>query len=160
MSQLKAILISLMTASALLFMAQPAMAANLDCSNITTPQMRIQCGACAAAGGTCPSAPDNTISDTITNVINILSVVAGVAAVIFIILAGLRYITSAGNTEAAKSAKNTILYVVIGLIIVALAQIIVHFVLKNVTNTSSKSGSATSSQSTGRTGGGAGERPN
>jgi cytochrome bd-type quinol oxidase subunit 2 len=73
------------------------------------------------------------LSQTITTIVNLLSAIAGVTAVIFIIVGGLRYITSAGNAEGAKSAKNTIIYAVIGLIIVALAQLIVYFVIKQTT---------------------------
>jgi hypothetical protein len=50
-----------------------------------------------------------------------------------IIVAGFRYITSGGKQESVTGAKNTILYAVIGLIIVALAQIIVRFVLNKAT---------------------------
>ena len=89
----------------------------------------IKGGACEAAGGTCPSDSSGTLSDTVATVINVLSAVVGVLAVIMIIVGGLRYITSAGNPEGAKTARNTILYAIIGLVIVALAQLIVHFVL-------------------------------
>jgi len=65
----------------------------------------------------------------ITNIINIFSLVVGIVAVIMIIVAGFRYITSGGNDSNVGTAKNTILYAVIGLVIVALAQIIVRFVL-------------------------------
>ncbi len=56
-------------------------------------------------------------------------------AVIMIIVGGLRYITSGGSDTSVTSAKNTILYAIIGLIIVALAQIMVRFVLSKVTQT-------------------------
>jgi type IV secretion system pilin len=140
-------------------------AAALDCANPTTPKDQIQCGACNAAGSTTcdPTTSSKSLSDTIAKVINILSVVAGALAVVMIIIGGFRYTTSAGSAEATKSARNTIVYAVIGLIIIALAQIIVHFVLNNVTNTSSAgSGGSTGTQSSGsgRTGAGAGERPN
>lgn len=75
-----------------------------------------------------------SLNDLITKIVNILSVVVGIVAVIMIIIGGFRYITSGGKQESVTSAKNTILYAVIGLVIVALAQIIVHFVLKNTTN--------------------------
>jgi cytochrome bd-type quinol oxidase subunit 2 len=71
----------------------------------------------------------NTASGIVKTVINVLTVVVGVLAVIMIIYAGFRYVTSGGNDDAVKGAKNTILYAIIGLVIVALAQIIVHFVL-------------------------------
>ena len=52
-----------------------------------------------------------------------------IAAVIMIIWGGFRYVTSGGDSNKVSSAKNTIIYAVIGLIIVALAQFIVKFVL-------------------------------
>ena len=73
------------------------------------------------------------ITRLIHTIINLLSLVVGVVAVIMIIVGGLRYITSGGSDTSVTGAKNTILYAVIGLIIVALAQIIVRFVLNKVT---------------------------
>jgi hypothetical protein len=66
--------------------------------------------------------------------INIFSAIIGIVAVIMIIFGGFRYITSGGNDNSVTSAKNTILYAVIGLIIVALAQLLVRFVLKLVSS--------------------------
>lgn len=80
--------------------------------------------------------PDNAekkINDTIKLVVNFLSFIVGVVAVIMIIIAGLKYITSGGDSNNVASAKNTILYAVIGLVIVALAQVIVRFVLQKAT---------------------------
>lgn len=84
------------------------------------------------ASGGAPPGGAKTINETIATIVNLLSAAVGVAAIIMIIVAGFRYVTSAGNPESAKSAKNTILYAIIGLIVVALAQILVHFVLFNV----------------------------
>jgi hypothetical protein len=64
-----------------------------------------------------------------STIVNILSVIIGFVAVVMILLGGFRYITSGGNSENVGKAKNTILYGIIGLVIVALAQIIVQFVL-------------------------------
>ncbi len=50
-----------------------------------------------------------------------------------IIIGGLKYITSAGESSNVTSAKNTIMYAIIGLVIVALAQFIVRFVFERVT---------------------------
>jgi hypothetical protein len=49
-----------------------------------------------------------------------------------IIIGGFKYITSGGDSNNVSSAKNTILYAIIGLIIVALAQTIVRFILGRV----------------------------
>ncbi len=70
-------------------------------------------------------------NDLLHKVINIFSVIVGVIAVIMIIVGGFRYITSGGKEEGVKGAKNTILYALIGLVIVAIAQVIVKFVLTN-----------------------------
>lgn len=69
-----------------------------------------------------------------TTIINIFSVIVGFVAVIMIIIGGVRYITSGGDSGNISAAKNTIIYAIIGLIIVALAQVLVHFVLNNLAN--------------------------
>jgi hypothetical protein len=63
------------------------------------------------------------------------SLVVGVVAVIMIIIAGFKYITSGGDSGNVTSAKNTILYAIIGLVVVALSQFIVKFVLGRITTT-------------------------
>lgn len=74
------------------------------------------------------------LNNLIHTTINLLSLIVGIVAVIMIIVGGLRYITSGGSDTGVTSAKNTILYAIIGLIIVALAQLLVRFVLNKVTN--------------------------
>lgn len=78
------------------------------------------------------SGGDTSISHLIKTIVNIISILVGAIAVIMIIVGGFRYVTSGGKQESVSGAKNTILYAIIGLVIVALAQIIVHFVLNNV----------------------------
>ena len=70
-------------------------------------------------------------NNVLKKIINIFSIVVGVIAVIMIIVGGFRYIVSGGKQESVTGAKNTIMYALIGLIIVAVAQVIVRFVLKN-----------------------------
>lgn len=74
------------------------------------------------------------IKNTAVTVVNILSVVVGVVAVIMIIYGGFRYITSGGESGNVSSAKNTLLFAIVGLIIVALAQVIVRWVIGTSTN--------------------------
>jgi cytochrome bd-type quinol oxidase subunit 2 len=88
--------------------------------------------ACANADETQPGGANDKVNKTITLVINIFSIVVGIVAVIMIVLGGLKYITSAGDSNNVTSAKNTILYAVVGLVVVALAQFIVRFVLGKV----------------------------
>ena len=76
----------------------------------------------------------SSVGKLIRTIINVLSVVIGAIAVIMIIIGGFRYITSGGNDTSVTAAKNTILYAIIGLVVVALAQIIVRFTLSKLTN--------------------------
>jgi len=83
---------------------------------------------------TCAAPADSqTVEGIIETVINILSLIVGVVAVIMIIVGGLKYITSGGDSGNVSGAKNTILYAIIGLVVVALAQVIVRFVLEKAT---------------------------
>ena len=85
-------------------------------------------GASSGADG-CTDGSGKSINDILAMVINIFSWFVGVVAVIFVIVAGLKYITGGGDSSAVKSAKDTLLYALVGLVIVALAQVLVHFVL-------------------------------
>jgi len=73
------------------------------------------------------------INDIVVLIINIFSIVVGIVAVIMIIVGGFKYITSGGDSGNITSAKNTIIYALIGLVVVALAQFLVQFVLNKVT---------------------------
>lgn len=72
---------------------------------------------------------DVNVNSTLEDVLLLLSYVAGVIAVIMIMIAGLRYITSQGDSQKVSQAKNAIIYSSIGLVVAALAQIIVRFIL-------------------------------
>ena len=67
---------------------------------------------------------------TITNV---LLFILGAISVIMIIIGGLRYVISGGNSTAVTAAKNTILYAIVGVIVALLAYAIVNFVLGSFT---------------------------
>jgi len=62
-------------------------------------------------------------------IVDTLLFVIGAVALVMIIIGGLRYVLSAGNPQAAASAKNTILYAIIGLVVAFLAYAIIHWVL-------------------------------
>jgi len=66
----------------------------------------------------------------LTIVVNILLFILGAIAVIMIVVGGIRYTTSNGDSGQTKSAKDTILYAVVGLVVAMLAYAIVNFVVK------------------------------
>ena len=67
--------------------------------------------------------------DAVTTIVNIFLILAGLVAAIFLIIGGVQYITSRGDEDAAEKAKNTILFAVIGLVVIGLAAAIVNFVV-------------------------------
>ena len=105
--------------------------------------MSMHAGADAARGNDQPIALFGN-GGIFTSVSNILLFIVGAIAVIMIILAGLRYITSAGNSSAVTAANNTILYAIIGLIVAILAYALINFVITSFADEdglSSRSGS-------------------
>jgi cytochrome bd-type quinol oxidase subunit 2 len=85
--------------------------------------------------GQCDVNSSNQVTNAIRLAVNIFSLVVGIAAVIMILVGGLKYITSGGDSANTASAKSTILYAVIGLVIVVLAQVIVRFVVSGSSGT-------------------------
>jgi hypothetical protein len=71
----------------------------------------------------------NSAPNMIEIVINTALFILGMVAVLMIVIGGIRYTTSAGNPSQTKSAKDTILYAVIGLVVAIMAYTIVNFVL-------------------------------
>ena len=65
----------------------------------------------------------------IRNILSLLFFVLGVICVIMIIIGGITYATSNGEQNQLTSAKNTVLYAVVGLVVALLAYAIVMFVL-------------------------------
>lgn len=68
----------------------------------------------------------NSLFKTITNVLLFL---IGAVSVIMLVVGGFRYVLSNGEAAQLTSAKNTILYAVIGIIVALLAYAIVNFVV-------------------------------
>lgn len=66
------------------------------------------------------------------NVINTILFVLGMIAVIMIVIGGIRYTTSNGESAQIQAAKNTIMYAVIGLVIAIMSYAIVNFVLERL----------------------------
>jgi len=92
--------------------------------------------ACQALGSNagCTTTPHGgaDINNVIKTIVNVLSFVIGVVAVIMIMVGGFRFITAGGDSNKVASARGTIIYAVVGLVIAASAQFIVWFVLNKV----------------------------
>lgn len=89
-------------------------------------------GVGGVSGGSGCTSGTQSLNNLASTIINVFSAVVGVVAVIMLMVGGFKYVTSAGDSNKISSAKNTIVYAIVGLIIVALAQVIVQFVLSKV----------------------------
>jgi cytochrome bd-type quinol oxidase subunit 2 len=100
---------------------------NLACgTNFDTGQGDAACSKTDTSNGS------TQVNNIIKAVVNIFSALVGIVSVIMIIVGGFKYITSGGDSSNVQSAKNTIIYAVIGLVVVAMAQFVVQFVLSKV----------------------------
>jgi hypothetical protein len=88
-------------------------------------------------GQTIDPCKDTGVNNIVGTIVNILSYVVGIAAIIVVLLAGFKYITAGGDSGKISSAKNTLVYAIVGLVIAALAQVIVHTVFNSASNASS-----------------------
>ncbi len=75
---------------------------------------------------------DNTLTNDITGILNAVIGVLGLVCVVVMIIGGINYMTSAGDTGKVKTAKNTILYGLIGLIVCVLAFAIVNWLIGTI----------------------------
>ncbi|MEX1111975.1 MAG: hypothetical protein WEC84_00785 [Candidatus Andersenbacteria bacterium] len=75
---------------------------------------------------------DSDLITAVETIINWALMLAALVAAIFLVIGGVRYITSQGDESAADAAKNTILYAVIGLIVIGLAAAVVRFVINAI----------------------------
>lgn len=81
-----------------------------------------------ASNATCSDGA-SSLEKTISTAVNILTAIVGIAAVIMIIINGLRFITANGDSNSISAARTGIIYALVGLVVAAMAQIIVRFIL-------------------------------
>ena len=81
------------------------------------------------SGVECGPASPLTVPQAVGRVTNILLYIVGVAAVIMLVVGGLRYVLSGGDSKDTQAAKDTILYAVVGIVVALLGYAIVNFVL-------------------------------
>ncbi len=110
---------------AMVFADSPSIGEGLSCGSNLDVRIDGQCETDTEEGAV-------EIQNIVSVAINIISIIVGVVAVIMIIWGGFKYITAGGDSGNVTTARNTIIYAIVGLVIVALAQFIVQFVLSRL----------------------------
>jgi hypothetical protein len=98
--------------------------------------MSIQAGVNAAHGTDQPTQLFGA-GGIFTTITNVLLFVVGALSVVMVIVGGLRYVVSGGNSTAVTGAKNTILYAIVGIIVAFLAYAAVNFLLGSLSGSGS-----------------------
>ena len=101
-------------------------AGNTFATSLNTNLEAVQCDGCPT-----DLFGPNGVFKTITNTV---LYIVGIVAVIMLIVGGIKYIVSGGDSKKVTDAKNTILYAIIGLIVCFLAFAIVNFVIAALPN--------------------------
>lgn len=102
----------------------------------TNPSYKnVPCTGNAASSPVCQANGSDQLTGSkgmIRKITGLVAIVAGIAAIIMIIVGGIGYITSSGDSSKAASARNTIIYAAVGLVVIGLAQAIISFIVSKV----------------------------
>jgi hypothetical protein len=93
------------------------------------------CKGAAAKAAVCEEDKQETISGkggVLYRITQLISAIAGVAAVIAMIVGGFMYVLSSGDSAKAATARNTLIYAAVGLVVIVLAQSIISFVVNRL----------------------------
>ena len=84
-----------------------------------------------AEAARCDGCPTDLFGDAgvFKQITNTILYIVGIIAVIMLIIGGIKYVVSGGDSKKVTDAKNTVLYAIIGLVIAFLAFAIVNFVI-------------------------------
>ncbi len=99
-----------------------------------------------AEAARCDGCPEDLFGDTgvFKQVTNTILYIVGIIAVIMLIIGGIKYVISGGDSKKVTDAKNTVLYAIIGLVIAFLAFAIVNFVISALPSSSTDKDQETS----------------
>lgn len=105
--------------------AVPATMALLPGLALAQGGLQRQVGFAGVAGG-------SDLVGAITQIVNFFLMLAAIVAAIYLIIGGVQYITSAGDESRQEKAKNTILFAIIGLVVIGLSAVVANFVLQSI----------------------------
>lgn len=83
---------------------------------------------------------DGSVDGLLQTIVNVLLFLVGSVSAIMIVVGGLRFVLSRGDPQQAASARNTVLYSAVGLVVAVLAWAIVNWVLGELYGTGSTVG--------------------
>ena len=143
MKKIKILVAGIAVAIAGLFTA-PVMAVSCPANTLRAKEGAPTIAQCNLPNDKDATQPTGGLWNTVKTIIDWVLAVLGIVAVVMVIVGGINYMTSQGDSAKVKKGRDTILYGIIGLIIALLAFAIVNFVLDHVFNPTTGSGTDTS----------------
>jgi hypothetical protein len=119
----------------ILLMSQTSYAVNINKSNSKVDSICAQAGAASSAYCQDTKSATNQVygkHGAIVITSYIIASVAGVAAIIVIVIGGIRFMVSGGDPSSVASARNSIIYALVGLILIAASETIFVYVLDKI----------------------------
>ncbi len=104
--------------------SSPTLAADADVCSTNVPDSVKEAAGC--------NSNTDSLQSAITNILSAIIGVAGLVSVAYIIVGGIQYMTSSGDSSKTEKAKKTILYALIGLVVCALSFAIVNFAISRI----------------------------
>ena len=104
--------------------SSPTLAADADVCSTNVPDSVKEAAGC--------NSNTDSLQSAITNILSAIIGVAGLVSVAYIIVGGIQYMTSSGDSNKTEKAKKTILYALIGLVVCALSFAIVNFAISRI----------------------------
>ena len=105
-------------------------------TSVGTPAYAINVfGGCSgdnASSSVCSASKKDSVTPLFQKIISLLLYIIGIISILMIVIGGIKYVTSNGDSNSIKSAKDTIMYAVIGLIVAIMAYAIVHWVVSKL----------------------------
>lgn len=129
MYRLKRLLLITCTFFATLLIPAPALATNVF-SGVCTSSAAQSSAVCQ--NGQTTTNPLTGSNGLIIKITRVIAFIAGAVAVVIIMLSGLRYINSAGDAAKATQARNGVIYALVGLIVIIVAQYIISLVMSRL----------------------------
>lgn len=123
----------LLTGALLLLAFAPVLSTNLVHAQVSDESKDAACqGLGGATGDACTGDAGSSVGNLVASIINILSWIVGLISIVMMIVGGLKFVTSNGNAQAISSARSTVIYALVGVVVAVVAQVLVRFVVTRV----------------------------
>jgi hypothetical protein len=116
----------------ILLMSQTSYAVNINKSNSKVDSICAQAGAASSAYCQDTKSATNQVYGKHGAIVITSYIIAGVAAIIVIVIGGIRFMVSGGDPSSVASARNSIIYALVGLILIAASETIFVYVLDKI----------------------------